>query len=186
LASLLSEIRNIPHIDIIRISTKIPLVLPQRVTSQLVNILRRYGPLFLNLHIIHPDELSVEAEAAINMLVNGGIVVGSQTVLLQGVNDDLVTLQKLMELLLTARVRPYALYQCDLIQGSGHFRTPIQTGLDLIAGLRQYTSGYAVPHYMADPPGGKVSLNPNSIISKDANGYMLKNWEGKNVFYPDI
>ena len=183
---LLSEIRKIPQIKIIRISTKIPVVLPQRITSPLVNILKKFAPIFLNLHVLHPAELTQECDMAVNKLVDGGVVLGSQTVLLRGVNDDLPILKELMESLLTKRIRPYALYQCDLTQGSGHFRTSIQTGLDLMTGLRQYSSGFAIPQFIADPPGGKVSLNPNNIVSSNATGYVLKNWEGKNVFYPDF
>ena len=183
---LLKEIRKIPHIDIIRLSTKIPVVLPQRITSQLVNILKKYQPIYINLHIIHPDELSLESESVIDKMVDGGMVLSSQTVLLQGVNAELPIQKRLMEGLLRRRTRPYALYQCDLAQGSAQFRTSIETGLDLISGLRRCTSGHAVPQYIADPPGGKVSLHPNNIISKNANGYYLSNWEGKNVFYPDL
>ena len=182
---LLNEIRKIPHVETIRISTKIPVVLPQRITGQLVNILKKYAPVFLNLHIVHPVELSIECKFAVDRLIDGGVVLGSQTVLLQGINDELSVLKTLMERLLSKRIRPYALYQCDLTQGTGHFRTSIQTGLELIAGLRRSSSGYAIPQYIADPPGGKVSLNPNSIVSTSATGCVLKNWEGKNVFYPN-
>ena len=183
---LLSELRKIPHIQIIRISTKMPVVLPQRITSPLVTILKKSAPIYINIHVVHPAELSPESDRAVNKLIEGGVILGSQTVLLRGVNDELPVMKELMERLLTKRIRPYALYQCDLTQGLGHFRTSIQTGLDLMAGLRRYTSGFAIPQYIADPPGGKVSLNPNSIVSTNATGYVLKNWEGKNVSYPDV
>ncbi|MCP4751004.1 MAG: KamA family radical SAM protein [Proteobacteria bacterium] len=185
LETLLRGLRDIPHVEIVRLGTKIPMVLPQRVTNRLAAMLKQYHPIFISLHIVHPDELTPEAKFALDVLVDSGVVVGSQTVLLKGVNDDLDVMRTLMETLLRFRVRPYALYQCDPIQGSRHFRTPLQKGLDLIEGLRKTSSGYAVPQYIADPPGGKVSLAPYTVISKNNEGYFLKNWRGDKVFYPD-
>jgi len=182
---LLQELRKIPHVQIIRLGSKIPVVLPQRVTEDLVQMLRKYHPVYLSLHVLHPDELNEVSKVAISRLVDAGVVIASQTVFLKGVNDRFEIIRELMEKLLFFRIRPYALYQCDLIHGSRHFRTSIQQGIEIIEKLRLHSSGYAVPHYIADPPGGKVTLSPQTIISRDEQGYHLKNWEGKPVFYPD-
>ncbi len=184
LEELVGEIRNIPHVEIIRIGTKIPVTLPQRINDELVAILKRYHPIIISLHVIHPDELTTEAKYAIDKLVDNGFIIGSQTVLLKGINDRLDVIKPLMEKLLRFRVRPYTLYHCDMIKGSGHFRTRLQLGIDLIEGLREQSSGYAIPHYVADPPGGKVTLAPGTILSKDENSYILKNWQRKSVYFP--
>jgi len=182
---LLGELRRIPHVEIIRLGTKIPVVLPQRMTDDLIGMLRLFHPVILSLHVIHPDELTKEAAYAIERLVDAGIVIGSQTVLLKGINDDTALMQSLMENLLRLRVRPYALFQCDPVLGSGHFRTRLEKGLEIIENLRRYSSGYAVPHFIVDPPGGKVTLAPRTLISKTHSGYRLKNWQGDEVEYPD-
>jgi len=180
---LLGELRKIPHVEIIRLGTKIPVVMPQRITENLIDMLRSFHPLILSLHVIHPDELTREAAFAIERLADAGIVIGSQTVLLKEINDNTVVIQKLMENLLRLRVRPYALFQCDPILGSGHFRTKLERGLEIIENLRRQSSGYAIPHFIADPPGGKVTLSPKTLISKTHSGYRLKNWRGDIVEY---
>ncbi len=182
---LLAELRKIPHVEIIRLATKLPVALPQRITENLVKMLRSFHPLILSLHVIHPDELTGEAIFAIERLADAGIVIGSQTVLLKDINDSTVVIQTLMENLLRLRVRPYALFQCDPILGTGHFRTRLDTGLEIIENLRRYSSGYAIPHFIADPPGGKVVLSPRTLISKTPSGYRLKNWRGDEVDYSD-
>ncbi len=184
---LLTELRAIPHVEIIRIGTKVPAVLPQRVTPELTAMLRKHHPLFMSLHFAHPDELTQETAQACSMLADAGIPLGSQTVLLKGVNDDVPTMKRLMQGLLKIRVRPYYLYQCDPIPGSGHFRTPVETGLEIIRGLRGHTSGYAVPSYVIDAPGGggKIPLLPEYYVGRNRDVVFLKNYEGKTYEYPD-
>ncbi|HOJ15054.1 MAG TPA: KamA family radical SAM protein, partial [Deltaproteobacteria bacterium] len=183
---LLSSLRRIPHVEIIRIGTKVPVVLPQRITSRLLNILKKYHPLWMSVHFTHPDELTPETRAACNLLADAGIPLGSQTVLLKGINDDVGTLRTLYQGLMTVRVRPYYLYQCDPISGSSHFRTPVEKGLEMIEGLRGHTSGYAVPHYVVDAPGGggKIPLLPDYFVGRDEGGVLLRNYEGKTYRYP--
>ena len=185
---LLRELRKIPHVEIVRIGTKVPAVLPQRITPALVQILRKAHPLFLSLHCTHPDELTPESRAACERLADAGIPLGSQTVLLHGVNDTLETMKRLMLGLLQCRVKPYYLYQCDPIPGSSHFRTPVKTGLEIIKGLRGHTSGYAIPNFVIDAPGGggKIPLLPDSVRGVDENGcLLLENYEGKIFAYPE-
>ena len=184
---LLTNLRAIPHVEFIRIGTKVPAVLPMRITELLCNTLRKHHPLWLSLHFTHPAELTPEAIRACTMLADAGIPLGSQTVLLKGVNDDPAILKELFHGLLKARVRPYYLYQCDPIQGSAHFRTTVQTGLDIIRQLRGHTTGYAVPTYVIDAPGGggKIPLSPDYFQGYDAEGnVLLKNYEGKPYQYP--
>ncbi len=185
LEELLRKLRVISHIQIIRLGTKIPIVLPQRIDMELTNILKKYQPIYISLHVTHPNELTTEARFAINRLVDGGMVIGSQTVLLKGVNDSLEVMKPLMENLLLNRIRPYTLFHCDRINGSQHFRTPLEKGLELVEGLRRHSCGYSLPHYVVDPPEGKVTLAPNTIMAKENNGYMLKDWKGDEVFYLD-
>ena len=185
LGDLLQQLRCISHVQIIRLGTKIPLVLPQRITSELVNILKAFHPLIMSLHVIHPDELTPEVAEAITRLADAGIVIGSQTVLLKGVNDSPSLIQKLMERLLSLRVRPYALFQCDPILGSGHFRTELEKGIEIIETLRRQTGGYAVPHFIVDPPGGKVNLAPRTLVSKSDTRFQLRNWRGDEIEYRD-
>jgi lysine 2,3-aminomutase len=184
---LLSQLRRIPHVEIVRIGTKVPAVLPQRITHALVRMLRRYHPLLMSLHFAHPDEITPETAAACNRLADGGIPLGSQTVLLAGVNDDVETMKRLMHGLIRNRVRPYYLYQCDPIPGSTHFRTPVEKGLSIIQGLRGHTSGYCIPTYVIDAPGGggKVPLQPGYNLGRDGQDVMLRNYEGRVFRYPD-
>jgi lysine 2,3-aminomutase len=184
---LLTRLRQIPHVEIIRIGTKIPSVLPQRVTPQLVRILHRHHPLWMSLHFIHPDECTPEAYRACNLLADAGIPLGSQTVLLKGINDNVDTMKTMVHHMMKMRVRPYYLYQCDPITGSAHFRTPIEKGLEIIRGLRGFTSGYAIPTYVVDAPGGggKIPLMPDYIAGRDNDSIFLKNYQGGLYCYPD-
>lgn len=184
---LLTQLRAIPHVEIIRIGSKVPAVLPQRITPELVNMLRKHHPLFISLHFAHPDELTAETAHACEMLADAGIPLGSQTVLLKNVNDDVGTMKRLMQGLLKCRVRPYYLYQCDPIPGSSHFRTRVEKGLEIIRGLRGHTSGYAVPSYVIDAPGGggKIPLLPEYSVGRNDQSVLLRNYEGNIYSYPD-
>jgi lysine 2,3-aminomutase len=184
---ILRHLRAIPNIEFIRIGTKMPAVLPQRITRDLCRVLRRYHPVWMSLHFIHPDECTPEAAQACARLADAGIPLGSQTVLLKGVNDDVDTIRQLMHKLLLMRVRPYYLYQCDPISGSSHFRTPVAKGLEIIAGLRGHTTGYAVPTYVIDAPGGggKIPLQPESVVGRDGDWLLLRNYEGREYRYHD-
>lgn len=184
---VLSNLRNIKHIEFVRIGTKMPAVLPQRITADLCRVLRRYHPLWMSVHFLHPDECTPEAERACARLADAGIPLGSQTVLLKGVNDDVEVMKRLMHRLLMMRVRPYYLYQCDPISGSAHFRTTVAKGLEIIEGLRGHTTGYAVPSYVIDAPGGggKVPLQPNYVVGREGDDLLLRNYEGNVYRYPD-
>lgn len=184
---LLSRLSRIPHVEIVRIGTKAPVVLPQRITPALTRMLKRYHPLLMSIHFTHPEELTPEVMQACERLADAGIPLGSQTVLLAGINDDVETLKKLFHGLLRARVRPYYLYQCDPILGSAHFRTLVSKGLEIIQGLRGYTSGYAVPHYVIDAPGGggKIPLLAETVAGRDGDDLLLRNYEGGIYRYPD-
>jgi len=184
---ILSRLRQIPHVEMLRIGTKVPVVLPQRVTASLTRVLKRYHPLWMSIHFTHPDELTPEVHEACGRLADAGIPLGSQTVLLAGINDDVDTMKHLMQGLLRMRVRPYYLYQCDPILGSAHFRTPVEKGLEIIRGLRGHTSGYAVPTYVIDAPegGGKIPLLPHYVVGRDGMYLLLKNYEGDVYRYPD-
>lgn len=184
---LLNSLFTIPHIEMVRIGTKTPVVLPQRITPSLAKIFRKYQPLFINIHFTHPSEMTLETTMACSRLADAGIPLGSQTVLLKGINDDTETMKKLMHVLLKARVRPYYIYQCDPIPGSAHFRTPVEKGLEIIRGLRGFTSGLAVPHYVIDSPGGggKIPLLPDYYQGRNNGDVVLKNFEGKTYTYPD-
>jgi lysine 2,3-aminomutase len=185
---LLSSLRSIPHVEIIRIGTKVPVVLPQRITKTLVNMMKKYHPLFLSIHFTHPDELTPEVNEACARLADAGIPLGSQTVLLKGVNDEVETMRQLMHGLLKTRVRPYYLYQCDPIPGSAHFKTQVAKGLEIIRGLRGYTTGYAVPTFVIDAPGGggKIPLLPDYFQGTENGEVLLKNYEDKLFAYPDF
>jgi lysine 2,3-aminomutase len=184
---LLSRLRQIPHVEMLRIGTKMPVVLPQRITPRLLRLLKRYHPLFMSIHFTHPDELTPEVSYACNALADAGIPLGSQTVLLKGINDNVATMRHLVQGLLKIRVRPYYLYQCDPILGSSHFRTPVAKGLEIIQGLRGHTTGYAVPTFVIDTPGGggKVPLIPDYYQGRDENGVVLKNYEGLIYHYAE-
>jgi lysine 2,3-aminomutase len=184
---LLAHLRRIPHVELIRIGTKAPVVLPQRITPGLVKMLKRYHPLWISIHAAHPDELTPETARACMRLADAGIPLGSQTVLLSGINDDVETMKRLVHGLLKIRVKPYYLYQCDPIPGSSHFRTPVAKGLEVIRGLRGFTTGYAVPTYVIDAPGGggKIPLLPEYVIGQDNGDLLLRNYEGQVFRYPD-
>jgi lysine 2,3-aminomutase len=184
---ILRHLREIPNIEFIRIGTKMPAVLPQRITRELCRVLRRHHPIWMSLHFIHPDECTPEAAQACARLADAGIPLGSQTVLLKGVNDDVETIRQLMHKLLLMRVRPYYLYQCDPISGSSHFRTPVSTGLEIIEGLRGHTTGYAVPTYVIDAPGGggKIPVAAATVLGRDGDWLRLQNYEGQEYRYHD-
>ncbi|MGA2639289.1 MAG: KamA family radical SAM protein [Spirochaetia bacterium] len=184
---LLSRLRRIPHVEFLRIGTKVPVVMPQRITTSLARVLKRSHPLWVSIHFTHPDELTPETIEACARLADAGIPLGSQTVLLAGINDTVDTMKRLMHGLLKARVKPYYLYQCDPIFGSSHFRTPVQKGLEIIQGLRGHTSGYAVPTYVIDAPGGggKIPLLPEYLVGRDGDDLVLCNYQGLHFRYPD-
>ncbi|MCW8850581.1 MAG: KamA family radical SAM protein [Melioribacteraceae bacterium] len=184
---LLSNLRKIPHLEFIRMGTKVPVVLPQRITPELTNILKKYHPFWLSIHFTHPDELTPEVKEACNRLADAGIPLGSQTVLLKGVNDAVDILKPLYQGLLKIRVKPYYLYQCDPVAGTAHFKTPISKGLEIIAGLRGHTTGYAVPSYIIDAPGGggKIPLLPEYYQGREGNYVVLKNYAGEIFKYYD-
>jgi lysine 2,3-aminomutase len=184
---ILSNIRSIEHVEMIRIGTRVPVVLPQRITDNLISVLRKYHPLFISLHFSHPLEITEECAKACNKLADGGFPLGSQTVLLKGINDNVPTMKELMHKLLKIRVRPYYLYQCDLIPGSGHFRTTVKKGLEIIKGLRGFTSGYAVPQFVVDAPGGggKIPLIPNYVVEHTEEKIVLRNYKGVLCEYPE-
>ncbi|MDR2105203.1 MAG: KamA family radical SAM protein [Deferribacteraceae bacterium] len=188
LEGILSELRDIPHVEIIRIGTKVPVVLPQRITPSLVKMLKRYHPLFISIHAIHPKEFTAEAKLALDRLSDAGIPLGSQTVLLKGINDSPAIMKRLMHKLLMFRVRPYYLYQCDPVSGASHFRTTVAAGLEIIAKLRGYTSGYAVPTFVVDAPGGggKIPISANNICGQSDGDLFLVNYEGNIFKYPQV
>lgn len=184
---ILTRLRKIRHIEFVRIGTKMPAVLPQRITRELVRMLRKHHPLWMSVHFLHPDECTIESRRACERLADAGIPVGSQTVLLKGVNDEVPIMKDLVHKLLMMRVRPYYLYQCDPISGSSHFRTPVSKGLEIIEGLRGHTTGYGVPTYVIDAPGGggKIPLQPQYVVGRDGDYLTLRNFEGREFKYPD-
>ncbi|MCC6785471.1 MAG: KamA family radical SAM protein [Planctomycetes bacterium] len=184
---LLSRLRAIPHVEFIRIGSKVPAVLPQRITPELCAILKKYHPFWMSVHFTHPREVTPEVAQACGRLADAGIPLGSQTVLMKGVNDDVPTMKQLMHELLKTRVRPYYIYQCDPIPGSSHFRTPVEKGLEIIEGLRGHTTGYAVPQYVIDAPGGggKLPLLPNYVVGREGDWLILRNYAGETFRYPD-
>jgi len=182
---ILSELRSIPHLEIIRVGTRVPGTLPARITEKLCSILKKYHPLYFNMHFNHPSELTPEVEKVCAMLADIGIPLGSQTVLLKGVNDDSKTMKELMQKLLKNRIKPYYIYQADMTEGTDHLRTSVQKGLDIMKDLMGYTSGMAVPYYVIDAPGGggKVRLLPNSVIEHTGDEVVITNYEGKVFRY---
>jgi lysine 2,3-aminomutase len=184
---LLTRLRAIPHVEFIRIGSKIPVVLPQRITPELCAMLRKHHPLWMSVHFMHPDEVTPEVSQSCGRLADAGVPLGSQTVLTRDVNDDPETMKRLMHGLLKSRVRPYYIYQCDPIPGSRHFRTPVETGLKIIEALRGHTTGYAVPTFVIDGPGGggKIPLMPEYVVGREGDDLIIRNYEGKTFRYPD-
>lgn len=183
LEKILSRLRQIPHIEIIRIGSKMPCVLPQRITPKLCDMLKKYHPIYLNTHFNHPWEITPESSRACEMLANVGVPVGNQMVLMKGVNDDPAIVKELMQKLLKIRVRPYYMYMADETKGANHFRTSIEKGLEIVDNLRGWTSGLAVPHFVIDAPGGggKIPLIPNYVVHYDEERIILRNYK-KNLF----
>lgn len=184
---LLSRLRAIKHVELIRIGTKVPVVLPQRVVPALTRILKRYHPLWISVHFMHHDELTPEVAHACTALADAGIPLGSQTVIVKGVNDDTTTMTQLMHGLIKMRVKPYYMFQCDPVSGTAHFRTPVRKSLDLLRGLRGHTSGYAVPTFAIDAPGGggKIPLVPEDTAHREGTDVVLRSFDGKLYRYPD-
>ncbi len=177
---LLQRLRAIPHVELVRIGTKVPAVLPQRVTPDLARMLKKYHPLFMSLHFVHPDELTPETEAACNRLADAGLPLGGQMVLLRGVNDEAETMKQLCQGQLRMRVKPYYLHQCDAMAGSDHFRTTVARGKAILQALHGWTSGYAVPQYMIDAPGGggKVPVVPDYVVRQEGADLLIRNYAG--------
>ncbi|MDD5773442.1 MAG: KamA family radical SAM protein [bacterium] len=185
LEAILTRLRKIPHLEMIRIGTRAPVTLPFRITEKLVSILKKFHPLYLSIHFTHPKEITPDVQKACNMLADAGIPLGSQTVLLKNINDKAQTMKKLLHELLKMRVRPYYLYQCDLAMGTEHFRTSVMTGVSIIEKLRGYTSGYAIPSFVIDAPGGggKIPINPNYVLSNVKDKFVLRNFQNKIYEY---
>jgi lysine 2,3-aminomutase len=183
---ILKELRAVAHLEILRIGTRVPCFLPQRVTEKLVAMLRQFHPLYVNVHFNHPDELTPEAHRALGLLADAGIPLGCQTVLLKGVNDDPDVMRKLMQKLLCARVRPYYIYQADYVNGTEHLRTTVEKGLEIMDALRGWTSGLAVPYYVIDAPGGggKVPVLPKYVQSIDDRQVVMRNYANETYIYP--
>ncbi|MCI2082345.1 MAG: lysine 2,3-aminomutase [Bacteroidales bacterium] len=187
LESIISRLRAIDHVEIIRIGTRTPVVCPQRITPELCNMLKKYHPIWLNTHFNHPNEITPESSRACQMLADAGIPLGNQSVLLRGVNDCVYIMKKLVQELVKIRVRPYYIYQCDLSMGLGHFRTPVSKGIEIIEGLRGHTSGFAVPTFVVDAPGGggKIPVMPQYVISQAPGKVVLRNFEGVITTYTE-
>ena len=184
---IISRLRAIPHVEVIRIGSRVPVVCPQRITPELVGMLKKYHPIWLNTHFNHPDEITEESKAACERMADAGIPLGNQTVLLAGINDCSHIMKHLMHALVKMRVRPYYIYQCDLSLGIGHFRTPVSKGIEIIENLRGHTSGYAVPTFVVDAPGGggKIPVMPNYVLSQSPNRVVLRNYEGVITTYTE-
>ena len=187
LEHLLSRLRAIPHLEFLRIGTRIPVFLPQRITPQLCAMLKQYHPLFVSIHSNHPRELTTEVRDALGRLADAGIPLGNQSVLLREVNDDLTVMRAHLHKLLMCRVRPYYIYQCDLIAGSAHLRASVRKGIEIMEKLRGHTTGYAVPTYVIDAPGGggKVPVSPEYVLSRNADRVVIRNYEGRIFEYPE-
>ncbi len=184
---LLTRLRAIPHVEFVRIGTRIPVFLPQRITPELCAMLRQFHPLFISIHSNHPRELTTEVRAALALLADAGIPLGNQSVLLRHVNDDKAIMRAHVQKLLMCRVRPYYVYQCDLITGSAHLRTSVKTGLEIMQSLRGHTTGYAIPQFVIDAPGGggKVPINPEYVLSHNHDRVVIRNFEGRVFEYPE-
>jgi lysine 2,3-aminomutase len=187
LESIIRSLREIPHIEIIRIGSRVPVFLPQRIDDDLCEMLAKYHPLWVNLHFNHPNEITPEVSRACDKLTRAGIPLGNQSVLLAGINDCVHIMRSLVHRLVENRIRPYYIYQCDLVEGSGHFRTPVGKGIEIMEGLRGHTSGYAVPTYVVDAPGGggKIPVMPNYLISYSDHKVVLRNYEGYITTYEE-
>jgi lysine 2,3-aminomutase len=187
LDEILSRLREIPHIEILRIGSRVPVFLPMRVTDELTNMLAKHHPMWLNIHVNTPNEISAELAEACDRLTRAGIPLGNQAVLLAGVNDNVHIQRQLVQELVRIRVRPYYLYQCDLVEGAGHFRTPVAKGIEIMEGLRGHTSGYAVHQYIIDAPGGggKIPVSPNYILTMSDHKVVLRNYEGYITTYEE-
>ena len=187
LEDLIKKIRAIPHVDFLRIGTRLPVTLPQRITDGLIQMLKKYNPIWISIHFNHPKEITKRCRIACDMLADNGFPLGSQTVLLKGINDRPYIMKKLMQELLKIRVRPYYIYQCDPVKGTQHFRTPVAVGINIIEKLRGHTSGYAVPTYVIDGPGGggKIPVGPNYLLSQAKGKYVLRNYRGKIYTYSE-
>jgi len=188
LERVLKGLREIPHVEIIRLGTKMPCVLPQRVTPKLCKMLRKYHPIYVNTHFNHPWEITPEAKRACEMLADAGIPIGNQSVLMKGVNDDAAVMLELVRKLLAMRVRPYYLYQADVTRGTNYFRTPVSKGLEIMDNLRGHTSGLAIPYYVIDAPGGggKIPLLPQYVIGRAGKNIILRNYKYEIFTYPDV
>ena len=187
LEEILSRLREIPHIEILRIGTRVPVFLPMRITAELTDMLQKYHPLWMNIHVNHPNEITAELAEACDRLTRAGIPLGNQAVLLAGINDNVHLQRKLVQDLVRIRVRPYYLYQCDLVEGAGHFRTPVAKGIEILEGLRGHTSGFAVPMFIVDAPGGggKIPVMPNYLLSMSDHKVILRNYEGYITTYEE-
>ncbi len=187
LDKILTRLRAIPHIQFIRIGSRIPIFLPQRITPELCAMLKKHHPLFISIHSNHPRELTSEVRDALGRLADAGVPLGNQSVMLRGVNDSVEVQKALVQKLLMCRVKPYYLYQCDLINGSSHLRTPVAEGVAIIEGLRGHTTGYAIPQFVIDGPGGggKIPINPNYVVDTASGKITLRNFEGEMFEYPD-
>ncbi len=188
LENIISKVREISHVEIIRIGTRTPVVLPMRITDSLLSMLKKYHPIWINTHFNHPYEVTEASKRACEKIADAGIPLGNQSVLLKGVNDDPETLKILYHKLVKIRCRPYYLYQCDLVKGLGHFRTPVETGINIIRNLRGYTSGYAVPQFVIDAPGGggKIPINPDYIVSLTGDNVIMRNYKDEIYVYPNM
>ena len=186
LEKIIAKLRNIEHVEIIRIGTRVPVVMPMRITPELLAMLKKYHPIWINTHFNHPKELTPDAIKACADIVDAGIPLGNQSVLLKNINDNTETMKELLLKLVKARIRPYYLYQCDMSQGLSHFRTRVETGIEIIQNLTGTISGYAVPKFVIDAPhgGGKVPMNPEYIISMDDNEVIMRNYAGQIYKYP--
>jgi lysine 2,3-aminomutase len=187
LEEIIKNLKAIPHVEFIRIGTRMPVTLPQRITTELATMLRKYSPLWVSIHFNHPKEITKRVKYACDLLADSGIPLGSQTVLLKGINDRLFVMRKLVHELLKIRVRPYYIYQCDPIVGSHHFRTPLATGVQIMEKMRGYTTGYAIPTFVVDAPGGggKIPIDPNYIVRKEEGQYILRNYSGQEYTHYD-
>jgi lysine 2,3-aminomutase len=187
LEEILSRLREIPHVEIVRIGSRVPVFMPMRITSELTDMLQKYHPLWINIHVNHPNEITAELAEACDRLTRAGIPLGNQAVLLAGINDNVHIQRELVQKLVRIRVRPYYLYQCDLVEGAGHFRTPIAKGIEIMEGLRGHTSGYSVHQFIIDAPGGggKIPVSPNYLLSMSDHKIILRNYEGYVTTYEE-